>query len=128
MKNNIVWIIGGIALLLMAGTKAFGFAVKSGAVVPTTHEMRYAAQVVARVWQQHGFTATLTSGLDGEHKDDSLHYSGLATDWRTKNLPAITKQQMIAEVADILGRDYDVLIEYAGTPNEHMHIEYDPRF
>lgn len=127
-KNSWLWIVGGIALLLMAGKKALGFAVKPGAVVPTTPEMRYAAQVIANVWQRYGFTATLTSGLDGEHREDSLHYSGMATDWRTKNLPVDKKQKMIAEVADILGRGYQVLFEYAGTPNEHMHVEYDPPY
>lgn len=127
-KDSWIWIFGGIALLLMAGKRVFGFAVKPGALVPATEEMRYASQVIAGVWQRYGYTATLTSGLDGEHKEDSLHYSGMATDWRTKDLPATKKSQMIAEVKNILGIHYDVLFEYAGTPNEHMHVEYDPKF
>ena len=123
-----LWILGGIAVLMLMGKRAYGFTVKDqSVVVPPSEEMQYAADVVARVWQAHGFTAVLTSGLDGEHREDSLHYAGLATDWRTKNLPVSLKSGMIAEVRAILGRDFDVLLEYVGLPNEHMHIEFDPK-
>ena len=120
-----IWILG--AVLVLMAKKAYGFAVKPGAVVPLSEEMRYASDVIAGVWAAQGRTAVLTSGLDGEHKEDSLHYSGLATDWRTKDLPALLKQSMVSDVRAILGRNYDVLLESSGLPSEHMHVEYDPK-
>lgn len=113
-------------MLLMA-KRAVGFAVKPGARVPVTAEMNYALEVVVRVWGRYGRMATVTSGTDGEHSATSLHYAGLALDFRTKDISAVNdKRAMVAEVQAILGRDYDVILEDEGRPNEHMHIEYDP--
>lgn len=125
MKSN-RWIIGAVALLVLISMKTIAYAVKPGAVVPSTPEMDYAKRIVATVWGNHDRTATITSGIDGEHREDSLHYSGLALDFRTKDLPANLKLIMVSEVSDMLGSQYDVMLEYVGSPNEHLHIEFDP--
>lgn len=124
------WLLAGGAalLLLMAGKKVLGFAVKPGAVLPTTQQMNYVLDVVTRVWSRYGRMATVTSGTDGVHSANSSHYDGLALDFRTKDIDNInTKRAMVEEVRDILGRDYFVLFEDEGLPNEHLHIEYRPR-
>jgi hypothetical protein len=121
------WIVGGIAVLIAMGKKAYGYTTKSGVEVPSNPQMDYAAQIVVQVWNKYGFQAVMTSGLDGEHREDSLHYSGFATDWRTKNLPLTLKKTMVNEVRSRLGSNYDVLLEFLGSDNEHMHIEYDPK-
>jgi len=124
MKQNVKWIVGAVVLLLASGT-AVAFALKPGAQLPTTAEMSIALRAVSDVWGRYGYVPTVTSGTDGEHGDDSLHYDGLALDFRTKDLSPRLKQQMIADVRDELGGSYDVVLEFAGSANEHLHIEYD---
>lgn len=71
---------------------------------------------------------TITSVNDGIHKTGSLHYSGNAVDIRSK----IYKRELVEEVirmfrASTDGPRYDLLLEAPGTPNEHLHLEYDPK-
>lgn len=121
------WLLAGATLLFFMSKRVLGFAVKPGATMPATHEMNYALDVVVRVLGKYGRMATLTSGTDGEHGESSLHYLGMALDFRTKDIEKVNdKRAMIAEVRAILGRDYDVIFEDEGRPNEHLHIEYDP--
>ena len=69
----------------------------------------------------------ITSGRDGTHLTTSKHYSDEALDFRTKHLTGTEKHALVAHIFTRLGRDYDVLLEQAGTPNEHGHVEYDPK-
>jgi len=58
----------------------------------------------------------ITSGLDGKHMKNSLHYAGLAVDIRTRH---INKPLEIYEKIKIrLGNKFDVI--YYDT---HIHIE-----
>jgi len=69
----------------------------------------------------------ITSALDGEHKRNSAHYSGLAVDMRTKNFPGVKEKHEFAfRVKQRLGERYDVILEDLGGPNEHLHVELDP--
>lgn len=121
------WIVaGGAAMLAMAG-KAVGYLVKSGVEVPTTPEMDYASEVVVQVWNEHGLTPTMTSGLDGEHIEGSFHYTGYAEDWRTHDVASPLKEQLVDEVRSRLGTNYQVFLEYPGLADEHMHIQYNPQ-
>lgn len=86
-----------------------------------------ALQIVAGVYARHGISCVITSALDGKHKPGSLHYSGLALDFRTKNIPVSSKPAIIAEIAACLGKGFDVLLEWPGQDNEHLHVEYDPK-
>src|SRR5437762_873988 len=70
---------------------------------------------------------TVTSANDGVHKPNSFHYVDRALDFRTHDLTADQKHGWLAAVKIRLGSEYDVLLEDEGKPNEHMHIEFDPK-
>jgi hypothetical protein len=127
--HPLIFILGGLGVLTLMAKSALGFIVKNDSViVPLTPEMRVASNVVVQVWKKYGYTPVMTSGLDGKHRKDSLHYSGYAEDWQTKDLPDNKKYLMVKEVRAALGSQYDVLLEYDGLPDEHLHIEYDPEW
>lgn len=74
-----------------------------------------------------GKEATLTSGFDGNHKGSperpSLHYEGLADDFRTRDvaenlLPQIVNQ--IKHKLQLISPYYQVVLE-----STHLHIEFD---
>ena len=75
-----------------------------------------------------GRDLVVTSVTDGKHKENSLHYQGLAFDIRTWTTDTSgiqmhkpTKLSLANSIADALGDDYDVVVE-----KTHIHIEYDP--
>lgn len=75
------------------------------------------------VFQYAGLGLTITSITDGTHKRNSKHYSGMAFDIRTKDLPPHWTPQSIASLlVPHLGADYDVVIEV-----DHIHVEFDPK-
>lgn len=79
-------------------------------------------------WAAYGATCVITSGNDGVHKIGSFHYKDLAIDLRSKNLPSDRiKEGVLGKLRHKLGKNYDVFWEYPGQPNEHFHIEYDPK-
>lgn len=67
-----------------------------------------------------GQSFTVTSICDGKHSKNSLHYSGLAIDIRTRDLDGITPIKMAELIQAKLGDDYDVVVE-----TDHIHLEYD---
>ena len=78
---------------------------------------------------------TITSANDSIHSPKSLHYGregkytdGLcrALDFRTHDFDG-DKQQLLHECKEALGPDFDVVLEAEGSPNEHLHVEYDPK-
>lgn len=80
------------------------------------------------LFRQFGYPCVLTEGTGGGHKLGSLHLQGLAIDLRTKHIGTrVTKAQLMSRLRDNLGVNYDVLLEYEGGDNEHIHIEYDPK-
>lgn len=70
---------------------------------------------------------TATSINDGKHSANSLHYSGMAVDMRSKHLTQEESRKVFFALRNDLGGDYDVLLEAENTDNEHLHIEYDPK-
>jgi hypothetical protein len=122
------FVIIGVVLYAITKGAEMALAVKPGVLLSTTWQVEVIRDVVGRVWTSHGLQATITSSMDGEHMDGSKHYEGLAEDYRTKDIPGNIKQTMFSEVRNILGSDYDVLFEYENQANEHLHIEYDPKF
>ena len=90
-------------------------------------EVVMAALVVEGVYEKYGYTCVITSAADQEHSTGSEHYTGLALDFRLNSLPAATRPTIVSDVKAALGEDFDVLHESAGTPNEHLHVEYDPK-
>lgn len=86
--------------------------------------------VAEQVYSQHGAKeCVVTSVCDGVHKPGSKHGQGDGADLRTHNLRAggINPVLVVRDLRDCLGPDYDVILEAAGTPNEHIHGEYDPK-
>ena len=81
-----------------------------------------AIQVAEQIWA--GFPLTVTSLNDGQHVAGSLHYSGMAVDLRTKNLPLAIKQARVDDLAAALPEGYVVLLEKLGEENEHCHVHY----
>lgn len=71
---------------------------------------------------------TLTACVDGTHHPSSCHYKGLAFDMRSHDLPAQYHLEILRQaLQDALGPDFDVILEDAGTENEHIHLEFDPK-
>lgn len=70
---------------------------------------------------------TVTSGNDSKHKKGSKHYTDEALDIRTKNLTRDEKHALCTAVQSRLGEDYQVFLEFEGGPQEHAHIEHDPK-
>lgn len=65
----------------------------------------------------------VTSGNDSVHMPGSRHYRDQALDFRTKHLSPPDKVRLVTAVKRRLGRNYDVLLEQEGQPNEHLHVE-----
>ena len=68
----------------------------------------------------------VTSLNDKTHSENSLHYQGKAADLRTKDIAQPVAENLYRELKIALGPEFDVLFEYIGEPEEHIHVEYDP--
>jgi hypothetical protein len=68
---------------------------------------------------------TITSGCDGTHSGpNDPHYHGDAYDVRSKDLDPITKQQVLANLNNLLPRDkFYYFLENPNLNNEHFHIQ-----
>lgn len=88
-------------------------------------QMALAAQVVEGCYRERLIPCVITSGNDSTHSPNSLHYAGLALDFRTKNV-SNRKKELAGQIQAALGANFDVLLEDEGGPNEHLHVEYDP--
>ena len=85
-------------------------------------EMVMAAMVVASVYDAMGYSTVVTSACDGKHGRGSLHYVGLALDFRTRHVAAGEHDKLRDMVADALGPQFDVVLE-----ETHLHVEYQPK-
>jgi len=82
--------------------------------------------VAEEIYKKRMLPLVVTSVADGVHKVGSKHYEGAAADIRTKGTgSARSLFNDLVKKLDPLG--YDVLLEYEGEDNEHIHIEYDPK-
>ena len=93
-----------------------------------TPQMALAAIVVREVYRSLDpqCSCTLTSANDSKHSDASLHYKGCALDFRTHDFTG-DKQELLHELREALGPEFDVLLEGEGTPQEHIHAEWDTK-
>jgi hypothetical protein len=85
-------------------------------------QLLLALQIINSVFTQHICELTITSLDDGVHKKDSKHYLGLACDCRTRDLKIRTLIDIVEDLRNTLGEDFDVVVE-----KDHLHIEYDPK-
>ena len=89
------------------------------------------ASVAALRYHAAGAELIITSGSESSsrHSETSLHYPGCALDCRTRHLDLDDKGKMelARPISGDLGPDFDVLFEGAGTGNEHIHVEFQPK-
>lgn len=69
-----------------------------------------------------GRIPTITSVNDGKHMNGSKHYVNKAIDLRVLDMPKDMWQPVRNDLSNILGPDFDVILE-----KDHIHIEYDPK-
>lgn len=72
-----------------------------------------------------GHTATgltITSVMDGKHKEGSKHYSGFGFDVRTRDMEPNFAKWAATTAQERLGDQYDVVLE-----SDHIHVEFDPK-
>jgi hypothetical protein len=86
--------------------------------------MFYAAISVEKICEEFGVPCVITSANDGKHSDDplSLHYDGLALDFRTRDITADRHEAFAERVRGALPPDYYVRLE-----SDHLHIQYKHR-
>lgn len=77
-------------------------------------------------WRMAGRQCIVTSCREGKHGTKSLHYKGRAFDIRTNDLPSMKTVEIHLALREELDAEYDIVLEWLGKPNEHIHIEYDP--
>lgn len=82
--------------------------------------MRKAIKVAEEVYESHGKTLVITSGLEGTHSANSYHYFGCAVDLRTNYFTPEEIKVVAAEIQGKLGFPYEVIVE-----KTHIHLEYD---
>ena len=76
---------------------------------------------IERVYKDIGVPCVCTSGMDGVHSENSLHYEARAWDFRTTDVKDIPN--LVARLKKALDpMYYDVVAE-----TDHIHIEYDPK-
>lgn len=83
-------------------------------------QMVLAYVLIRGVYGRHGYTCTITSGSDGKHGPNSLHYKGCALDIRTRDVLPDTLAVMVLEIKQALGAQFDVVLE-----KDHLHVEWD---
>lgn len=85
-------------------------------------KMRPVLAKAPAIWRKQGDNLVVTSGLDGRHRNNSLHYAGLALDLRSRNLAGKARIQVLNELREALGDEFQVLME-----SDHIHVEYHPQ-
>ena len=81
-------------------------------------ELRDKLPALDQVYAEFGTEMVITSGKDGQHGTNSLHYQGKAIDLRFWNV----LQVLVEKLHEELGPDYEVILE-----KDHIHIELDPK-
>ncbi len=74
----------------------------------------------------YGQDCWLTSVNDSTHLPNSKHYLGRAVDLRVHHLPDEAARETVANtLRSAIGPQFTVLYESPGTPNAHLHVEYE---
>jgi uncharacterized protein YcbK (DUF882 family) len=85
-------------------------------------EIAIACLVVYSVYRDFGYDCVLTSANDGQHGFGSLHYAGLAVDFRTHHVQANDIEPLADTIREALGPQFDVVLE-----DTHIHVEFQPK-
>ena len=80
------------------------------------------------IFKEAGYDCIITSANDSTHGKRSLHPKGLALDFRSKHIKTKSEKfTILALIKHCLDVQFDIILEGLGTPNEHYHMEYDPK-
>lgn len=121
------WALLALALILGARSALYGFSIKPGVFGALQPVMDTALDAVRRVWASHRLKLpVITSIEDGQHMAGSKHYQGLAFDIRLNDV-IFDHERLRAEVQLLCGLAFDVVHENHGQPDDHLHVEYDPK-
>ena len=94
----------------------------------TSMAMAFALQVVSDAFRDKAIPLVITSVNDGTHMATSLHYKNAAFDIRSKHIAdSAMKHRILGVMRSNLTEDFDVILEQEGKPNEHYHLEFQPR-
>jgi len=85
-------------------------------------EILLAIPVAHEILREWGADLTVTTGTDGTHMANSLHYAGYALDFRTRHLTSEQKEAFRRRLGEALGRHYDVVLH-----KTHLHVEFDSK-
>ena len=97
--------------------------IKSGvSVVGIKPEIMLTFPIIDDCYKEVGAKCVLTSGTEGTHGRGSLHYVGLAADFRTNTLKSDQKTKLLNLVVGALTGEYDVILE-----KTHLHVEFQPK-
>ena len=111
----------------MSGPQDYSLVLKAGVRLAELQPQTVLAMLIVHsILARSGTQCVITSCNDSKHSDASLHYQGRAFDFRTKTYK-FDKQALIQEIRAALGEEFDVLLEDEDGPNQHAHVEYDPR-
>jgi hypothetical protein len=97
---------------------------KTGVVL---HPIAFILAIVAQTYDHFTLACVVTSGRDGKHATNSLHYKDQALDFRTKHVPRARLNDLVSAIREALGPEFDVILESRGKENEHLHVEHDPK-
>lgn len=87
-----------------------------------TPQMAVAYTIASLIYHRYEQPCWITSGSDGKHGPNSLHYQGKALDLRTRHLTVEQIPLIHRELKIALGTQFDVVLE-----GDHLHIEFDPK-
>lgn len=90
-------------------------------------EILLGVQICDRVFKEFNLTLVITEVTGGAHGFGSLHYVGLAVDFRCRHIPNDMKHLVLQTCRDRLWNEFDFILEDEGEDNEHFHLEYQPK-
>lgn len=87
----------------------------------------YIITIGAIYYQHFGKFMLITSANDSQHLSISRHYQGKAIDIRTHDQDPVKVVLFVEALKQLLEPALDIVWEDKGKPNEHLHVEYDPK-
>ena len=105
-------------LLFKTGVKLNG--IKPETVVAMT--------VANEVFALHKLDCKISSVVEGKHSRTSLHYPGFAFDISCDDIFSSEEANSIRFAIDArLTNEYDVVLTWTDSDNDHFHIEFQPK-
>ena len=119
-KDNLIITENGTTIIIKKPMRVKSKAVK---IDNLCKEIKWVLENIEKACQKlegKDYIMTITSGNDGKHMKNSLHYEDKAIDIRTRDMNYPVGTTLFIRKA--LGKNYDVILE-----RDHIHIEYQPK-